>query len=387
MNCTSIKINSLLNYEEKCQFINQNCPYNYINFYYIYYCLLKSSLLPSIITFLIILIILFFILSSTSDIFLSTAMVKLIETYKINQNVAAVTLIAFGNCAPDIISSLVASENDNISFSIGSIIGSGMFITSFVLGLVVFKGKEIMVNSLMFNRDLILYIISLGVIIVIGIKKNINLFDSLGLIAIYIVNVLLAFFQGKKDSNKKNNKSKENNEEKNYIDEDDDKEKIIKRDNDVKDINSINDNINNSKYKQIELEPKNSNIDYFYKVYLNSNFNQDIINKQIFGEIKEDIDKEQEAVVEIKKAYSQLINENLILAKIFFKKKFLFDKEKKWNEIPNYLKLFYIVFEFPLIIIRELTIPICENKKWNKIKFCLLPLSDFLFISYIFNCK
>ena len=387
MNCTSIKINSLLNYEDKCQFISQNCPYNYINFYYIYYCLLKSSLLPSIITFLIILIILFFILSSTSDIFLSTAMVKLIETYKINQNVAAVTLIAFGNCAPDIISSLVASENDNISFSIGSIIGSGMFITSFVLGLVVFKGKEIMVNSLMFNRDLILYIISLGVIIVIGIKKNINLFDSLGLIAIYIVNVLLAFFQGKKDSNKKNNKSKENNEEKNYIDEDDDKEKIIKRDNDVKDINSINDNINNSKYKQIELEPKNSNIDYFYKVYLNSNFNQDIINKQIFGEIKEDIDKEQEAVVEIKKAYSQLINENLILAKIFFKKKFLFDKEKKWNEIPNYLKLFYIVFEFPLIIIRELTIPICENKKWNKIKFCLLPLSDFLFISYIFNCN
>ena len=138
MNCTSIKINSLLNYEEKCQFISQNCPYNYINFYYIYYCLLKSSLLPSIITFLIILIILFFILSSTSDIFLSTAMVKLIETYKINQNVAAVTLIAFGNCAPDIISSLVASENDNISFSIGSIIGSGMFITSFVFGLVVF---------------------------------------------------------------------------------------------------------------------------------------------------------------------------------------------------------------------------------------------------------
>ena len=151
-----------------------------------------------------------------------------------------------------------------------------MFITSFVLGLVVFKGKEIMVNSLMFNRDLILYIISLGVIIVIGIKKNINLFDSLGLIAIYIVNVLLAFFQGKKDSNKKNNKSKENNEEKNYIDEDDDKEKIIKRDNDVKDINSINDNINNSKYKQIELEPKNSNIDYFYKVYLNSNFKKSL---------------------------------------------------------------------------------------------------------------
>lgn len=377
MNCNSSIINSFLTIEKKCQFVNENCPYNYINFYYFHYCLLNSSILPSIIVFLIFLIILFFILSSTSDLFLSTAMVKLIETYNINQNIAAVTLISFGNCAPDIISSLVASENDNISFSLGSIIGSGMFITSFVLGLVVFKGKDIKVNSLSFNRDLLLYIIALGIIVIIGIRKKINFFYSLGFISIYVLNVTLAFFQGKKD---KNNKKEEND-----INDDEDKEKM-NRDNDVKDIN-LKDSITKSKYKEIELEPKNSNIDYYYKEYIKSTFNPDIINKQIFGEIKEDIDKEQEAIIEIEKAYSQLINENLILAKIFFKKKFLFDKEKKWGEIPNYLKIFYVLFELPLILLREVTIPICENKKWNKIKFCLLPIGDFLFLSYIFNCK
>ena len=377
MNCNSSIINSFLTIEKKCQFVNENCPYNYINFYYFHYCLLNSSILPSIIIFLIFLIILFFILSSTSDLFLSTAMVKLIETYNINQNIAAVTLISFGNCAPDIISSLVASENDNISFSLGSIIGSGMFITSFVLGLVVFKGKDIKVNSLSFNRDLLLYIIALGIIVIIGIRKKINFFYSLGFISIYVLNVTLAFFHGKKDKNKK--------KEENDINDDEDKEKI-NRDNDVKDIN-LKDSITKSKYKEIELEPKNSNIDYYYKEYIKSTFNPDIINKQIFGEIKEDIDKEQEAIVEMEKAYSQLINENLILAKIFFKKKFLFDKEKKWGEIPNYLKFFYVLFELPLILLREVTIPICENKKWNKIKFCLLPIGDFLFLSYIFNCK
>ena len=377
MNCNSSIINSFLTIEKKCQFVNENCPYNYINFYYFHYCLLNSSILPSIIVFLIFLIILFFILSSTSDLFLSTAMVKLIETYNINQNIAAVTLISFGNCAPDIISSLVASENDNISFSLGSIIGSGMFITSFVLGLVVFKGKDIKVNSLSFNRDLLLYIIALGIIVIIGIRKKINFFYSLGFISIYILNVTLAFFHGKKDKNKK--------KEENDINDDEDKEKM-NRDNDVKDIN-LKDSITKSKYKEIELEPKNSNIDYYYKEYIKSTFNPDIINKQIFGEIKEDIDKEQEAIVEMEKAYSQLINENLILAKIFFKKKFLFDKEKKWGEIPNYLKIFYVLFELPLILLREVTIPICENKKWNKIKFCLLPIGDFLFLSYIFNCK
>ena len=377
MNCNSSIINSFLTIEKKCQFVNENCPYNYINFYYFHYCLLNSSILPSIIVFLIFLIILFFILSSTSDLFLSTAMVKLIETYNINQNIAAVTLISFGNCAPDIISSLVASENDNISFSLGSIIGSGMFITSFVLGLVVFKGKDIKVNSLSFNRDLLLYIIALGIIVIIGIRKKINFFYSLGFISIYVLNVTLAFFHGKKDKNKK--------KEENDINDDEDKEKM-NRDNDVKDIN-LKDSITKSKYKEIELEPKNSNIDYYYKEYIKSTFNPDIINKQIFGEIKEDIDKEQEAIIEIEKAYSQLINENLILAKIFFKKKFLFDKEKKWGEIPNYLKFFYVLFELPLILLREVTIPICENKKWNKIKFCLLPIGDFLFLSYIFNCK
>ena len=377
MNCNSSIINSFLTIEKKCQFVNENCPYNYINFYYFHYCLLNSSILPSIIVFLIFLIILFFILSSTSDLFLSTAMVKLIETYNINQNIAAVTLISFGNCAPDIISSLVASENDNISFSLGSIIGSGMFITSFVLGLVVFKGKDIKVNSLSFNRDLLLYIIALGIIVIIGIRKKINFFYSLGFISIYVLNVTLAFFHGKKDKNKK--------KEENDINDDEDKEKM-NRDNDVKDIN-LKDSITKSKYKEIELEPKNSNIDYYYKEYIKSTFNPDIINKQIFGEIKEDIDKEQEAIVEMEKAYSQLINENLILAKIFFKKKFLFDKEKKWGEIPNYLKIFYVLFELPLILLREVTIPICENKKWNKIKFCLLPIGDFLFLSYIFNCK
>ena len=198
MNCTSKTINSLLTLEEKCQFTSGNCPYNYINFYSLYYCIIKSSIIPSIFLSIITLIILFSILSSTSDLFLSTAMVKLIETYKINENVAAVTLISFGNSAPDIISSLVASENDNISFSLGSMIGSGMFITSMVLGLVVFKAKNILVNPYLFNKDLGLYLIALGIIIIIGFKKNINFFDSLAFICIYILNVFLAYFHGKK---------------------------------------------------------------------------------------------------------------------------------------------------------------------------------------------
>ena len=77
----------------------------------------------------------------------------------------------------------------------------------------------------------------------------------------------------------------------------------------------------------------------------------------------------------------------MILARIYFKKKYLSYKETEWGEITPYWKLFYIFIDLPLTFIRELTIPISENKKWNKIKFCFLPLCDFLFFSYVFNCK
>ena len=198
MNCSLETINSFINITDKCNFVSTNCSNEYINFYSIHYCYLRGSYIFSSIFIIILLIILFFILSSTSDIFLSTAITKIVEIFKINQNIAAATLLAFGNGAPDVISSLVASdEPSGISFSIFNLIGSGMFVTSFVLGSVVFKGKDILVNSNMFNREILIYLISLFHIISIGIRKRITIIDSFIFILIYLVNIICAFYQGR----------------------------------------------------------------------------------------------------------------------------------------------------------------------------------------------
>ena len=389
MNCTSAVINSFLTIKEKCAFVSENCPGDYINFYSMHYCLMKGSLVFTSFIIIFFLFILFFILSSTSDMFLSTAITKIVETFNINQNIAAVTLLAFGNGAPDVISSLVASaEVEGIAFSISSLIGGGMFVTSLVLGLVVFRGKDILVNSSMFNRDLILYLISLAHIILIGIKKRITLIDSCGFIFIYTLNVLCAFYQGRKK--KKNDGENKDGEKENKII----MEEIIKEvnksnqvNNNVendKDINSLLDN-SKSNYKQIELEQKTHSIEDYYNEYVN--IPEEQTNEQIIGEIKEDIIKEQETFINNKKAYSEVINENMILARIYFKKKYSILKEAEWGEISPYWKIFYIIIDLPLTFIRELTIPISENKKWSKTKFCFLPLCDFIFISYVFNCK
>ena len=375
MNCTSTFLKTLLTTKDKCIYVSENCPYEYINFYSLHYCLMKGSLVLTSIIIIFFLFMLFFILSSTSDMFLSTSITKIVETFNINQNIAAVTLLAFGNGAPDVISSLVASaEEEGIQFSISSLIGGGMFVTSFVLGAVVFRGKDILVNSSMFNRNLLLYLISLGHIILIGIKKKITLIDSLGFIFIYILNILVAFCQGRK----------EQNIEKDHIEESMGDKDINKKE--IKDINAlINDTTSN--YKQIELEQKNDSLDYFYKEIVNAPLEKSFNKEDIIGEIKEDIQREQELFINNKKKYKERINENMVLAKIYLKKKYLTYKEEDWGDIAPYWKVFYIVIDLPLTWIRELTIPVSEKKSWNKRKFCFLPLGNFIFISYVFNCK
>ena len=383
MNCSIDSINSFINITDKCTFISNSCSYEYINFYFIHYCYFNGSYLFSSITIIIFLIILFFLISSTSDIFLSTSIAKIVEYFKINQNIAAATLLAFGNGAPDVISSLVASdEATGISFSICNLIGSGLFVTSFVLGSVVFKGKDILVNSNMFNREVSMYLISLLHIIFISLKQNITLLDSLIFILIYLLNITCAFYQGKKLEEEKSNNNKILSEEnKLIIDE------IL---NDEDQRNEMNNNNSYKLGKEIELITKRNSANDFYQEYMNVPLKQkqNSINEQILGEVKEDIlNSLKEQKIYLNKTYSETLNENMMMAKINIKKKFFYYKEKKWGETSFSWKIFYLLIDFPLTFIRELTIPILENKRWNYNKFYIFPITDFIFLSYVFKCK
>jgi solute carrier family 24 (sodium/potassium/calcium exchanger), member 6 len=61
-----------------------------------------------------------------------------------------VTLIAFANGAPDVMTAFVASGNESgILIAVGSIFGAGLFITTVVLGRVIYTAKIIKVNSIL----------------------------------------------------------------------------------------------------------------------------------------------------------------------------------------------------------------------------------------------
>ena len=208
-NCTYKYFKTLDSLEEKCSYALNSCEYEYINFYEIHFCYLSNSYILSLPLFFILLFIIFYLLSDTSNKFLSDSLTKIVDKFKMSQNLAAMTLLAFGNGASDVISSLVASSSSKgIEIAIGSLIGSGLFLTSLVFGMLICNGENLSVNPKSFVQDVLTYIFSLIVIFYISLNGNINLYESIFFVSIYLFNVLFSFLQDCK--NKRSNIEKEN---------------------------------------------------------------------------------------------------------------------------------------------------------------------------------
>ncbi len=86
----------------------------------------------------------FYILGSTADVYLSPALARISKMCKMSENLAGVTLLALGNGAPDVFSSIAASGDGDsgVSVAIGTLVGSGFFVGNFVLAMVVLCSKK-----------------------------------------------------------------------------------------------------------------------------------------------------------------------------------------------------------------------------------------------------
>ncbi len=410
--CTYNQLKELTTFSQLCTYISNNCPGDYINFYYLHFCTFNSHYYLTIPIFTIILIILFYLLSDTSNNFLGYSLTKLVDKLKINQNIAGVTILAFGNGASDVISSLVASnEIEGLEFAIGSLIGGGMFITSLVFGLVIYYGNNLSVNSEFYNRDIILYIISVVYLILICLYGKINLGITFGFFIIYIIYVGLAIYQDRKhripfsvleqnmnfnkiDDIKNNDIDIENNaielisgSSYKSIGDNYNPKIILSKEGSNDNINNKTEEISNYKKEErnevsidSEVSTINTSISNNSKlensiIAAHADNIKDDIKKQILNQVKEELVYNNQTV-------SKLLDDNIQQLKIKVKKYYYNYKESNWDDDAFYWKLYYILLDLPFTLIRELTIPIYEDKKWNKIKFCLNPLCQFIFFTY-----
>jgi len=138
--------------EEKC-LISQKCSYSIINFYEIHYCNFDGNLFLTIPLLVFMSVICFYLLSDTANKYLSQALTNISDKLKLSQNLAGVTILAFGNGANDVISSIIASENeeDGLDVALSSLLGGGIFVSCLVFSLVIFLSKNINVKLLFIN--------------------------------------------------------------------------------------------------------------------------------------------------------------------------------------------------------------------------------------------
>lgn len=102
-----------------------------------------------------------------------------------------VTLLAFGNGAPDVFSSILASQKLNLYLAIGSLLGSGLFITNCVVAGVCFVGKNNELEVSKFYRDSIFLLFISFIIFIYGNIGSISIWMALVFPGVYIAYVII----------------------------------------------------------------------------------------------------------------------------------------------------------------------------------------------------
>jgi sodium/potassium/calcium exchanger 6 len=155
-----------------------------------------------------------YLLSDTADAYLSPCLEFLTERLSCNESLAGVTLLAFGNGAPDVFGA-IASAGDPSAKSLDAsepvciLIGGTFFICTVVLFLTARATntnpdpngdpiRKIKVTPQFFIRDIIFFMLStLYLLFAMLVMKQINFFISVGFILIYTLYVIVVVIQSK----------------------------------------------------------------------------------------------------------------------------------------------------------------------------------------------
>ena len=313
--CTKKIIDTFSNISDKCVYIKENCDKSYfIDVLYAHYCFFDSNYLITGLLIFLILLISFYLLSSTANDYLSNAAQTICDNLKMSQSIAGITLLALGNGAPDVISTFVALDSpDGFEFGLGQLVGSTMFLNSFVFSMLVITSDSIKLDASSFIRDLSCLVLGfLFISITILVYKKLFLAQALIFFCIYIVYLFIVIIKEIKDKIKKPI-TKNNN--------------LCIKDVEVvssKDKKSIyNNNNNNNMQHFINCNSSNTQNNEEYKI------NNTDFKLQRFDTIAEDLEKTyQETSFENTSNITNIYNNRKITPDIYI--------EEEKNDVVNY---------------------------------------------------
>ena len=281
MSCNHTLLHSFNSSELACEYLTEcEYEYDYFTLLKLNYCLVGDRQYITWPLIVIVFLLCFYFLSTSVDEYVSRIVGRMSVKLNMSQNLAGLTLLAFGNQVADITVAIVSGgeENGGIEASLSTILGADSLVIGFVMPTVIFLGNGVIVKGQNFTRDLLTYLVALILIFSIGIfSRKLNLIYAFIIFGLYIVYVGLCIIMERIENNKKSSKEKLIKKERNEnesVDRDtqhDFKVKLFEDDEEKRnqnDSNNENDSINekdkieqNNKDKEKNKEENNNSKD------------------------------------------------------------------------------------------------------------------------------
>ncbi|XP_055850172.1 mitochondrial sodium/calcium exchanger protein-like isoform X2 [Episyrphus balteatus] len=187
--CTVVQT---LNFEDRCRFVETTLECHeeaqLVDYTHFFYCTINAKhwTEEAFGVFLLFLVCLymFAFVGTTTDKFFCPPLKMITKKFGISQNFAGVTLLAFGNSVPDIVSGLVGVTGD-VGTMYSDLMGSAMFITAFIAGVIVYL-KPMQVEATTFTRDIGFHILAVAYIdYAIKSDRFVSITESIVILSIY----------------------------------------------------------------------------------------------------------------------------------------------------------------------------------------------------------
>ncbi len=202
--CRRRYIEAVYREEQKNLLIHLYCgeQYNYVNMVDFYY---RNTTENAILMFLFICIlfpILFMYVAEVADKYLAIGMQDLSVKFNLSPTLAAMTLIAFANGAPDVLSAFSSvGDSDGIQIALASLLGGFVFSSCLVITNVFFTVKDTLkVPKYAILKELFFYLFSLIVLIVFTFIGYVNIIFVICYLTIYGIYIFLSFKAEKMDN-------------------------------------------------------------------------------------------------------------------------------------------------------------------------------------------
>ncbi|XP_014279738.1 mitochondrial sodium/calcium exchanger protein-like [Halyomorpha halys] len=132
------------------------------------------------------LIILFYLTSILADVFVCPNLEVIADTLNLPESLAGVTILAFGNGAPDLFSAYAGAEMDHPEIVFASLTGSGLFVTTFVSGLILFT-RPFKVDKLGLLRNVFFYLVTYTILFLCFYCRYYTLTHALCILGVYVI--------------------------------------------------------------------------------------------------------------------------------------------------------------------------------------------------------